>query len=72
MNEIAVFPTLTAAQRSARQLRQNGIAAEVVKVDSSRTRFGCAWGVAFPARYRAAAEEFFARSCGPREILTEE
>ncbi len=47
MRSIAVFPTLTAAERARRALAAAAIPAETVKVDSSRTRRGCSWGVAF-------------------------
>ena len=47
MRYIAVFPTITLAQKAARVLKNDGISCEVVKVDSSRTRRGCSWGVAF-------------------------
>ena len=47
MRYIAVFPTITLAQKAARVLKNDGIPCEVVKVDSSRTRRGCSWGVAF-------------------------
>ncbi len=48
MRSIAVFPTLTAAERVRRVLNAAAISAETVKVDSSRTRRGCSWGVSFP------------------------
>ena len=47
VRSIAVFPTLTAAERARRALAAAAIPAETVKVDSSRTRRGCSWGVAF-------------------------
>ncbi len=47
MRYIAVFPTLTLAQKAARVLKSENIAANVVKVDSTRTRRGCSWGVSF-------------------------
>lgn len=47
MRYIAVFPTLTRAQKAARVLKNENIAADVVKVDSTKTRRGCSWGVAF-------------------------
>lgn len=47
MRSAAIFPTFTAAERARRALSGAAIAAETVKVDSSRTRRGCTWGVAF-------------------------
>lgn len=48
MRNIAVFPTLTSAQRGCRVVASVGIPAEVVKIDSGRTQRGCSWGIAFP------------------------
>lgn len=52
VRSIAVFPTLTAAERARRALAAAAIPAETVKVDSSRTRRGCTWGVAFSSVQR--------------------
>ena len=49
VRSIAVFPTLTAAESARRALIGAAISAETVKVDSSRTRRGCSWGVSFPS-----------------------
>lgn len=73
MRYIAVFPTLTAAQRAARRLNTAAIPAEAVKVDSSRTRRGCSWGTAFPANQLDSVRVVFSNaSITAREYLPEE
>lgn len=72
MRSIAVFPTLTAAQRAQRLLSAAAIPSEVVKVDASRTRHGCSWGTAFssPLTDRAAVTLHNA-ALYPGEIIPE-
>lgn len=72
MRYIAVFPTLTLAQKASRLLRSESIAAEVVKVDSSRTRRGCSWGVAFDeSKIYSVRMAFSNNSLAEREIIKE-
>lgn len=73
MRYIAVFPTLTTAQRAARLLMSAAIPAETVKVDSSRTRRGCSWGVAFPQNQLDDVHIVMSNgSIKTREIITED
>ena len=70
MRSIAVFPTLTAAEQARRALAAAAIQSETVKVDSSRTRRGCSWGVAFPAVQLGNVMTVFANAgIKTREIL---
>lgn len=72
MRYIAVFPTLTLAQKAARVLKSENIAAEVVKVDSTRTRRGCSWGIAFDEdRLLGVRMTFSNHSIAEREIIKE-
>ncbi len=72
MRYIAVFPTLTLAQKAARVLKNEKIAADVIKVDSTRTRRGCSWGVAFDeGRLLAVRMAFSNNSVAEREIIKE-
>ncbi len=72
MRYIAVFPTLTLAQKAQRVLRSENVAAEVVKVDSSRTRRGCSWGVAFDESMMYNVRMIFSnQSIAEREIIRE-
>ncbi len=72
MRYIAVFPTLTLAQKAGRVLRSENIAAEVVKVDSSRTRRGCSWGVAFDENELFSVRMVFSnKAIAEREIIHE-
>lgn len=72
MRYIAVFPTLTLAQKAQRALRSENIAAETVKVDSSKTRRGCSWGVAFDENTLYNVRMIFSnRSIAEREIIKE-
>lgn len=72
MRYIAVFPTLTLAQKAQRALRSENVAAEVVKVDSSRTRRGCSWGVAFDEGKMYNVRMIFSnKSIAEREIIKE-
>ena len=72
MRYIAIFPTLTLAQKAARVLKGENIAAEVVKVDSTRTRRGCSWGVAFDeSRLLSVRMAFSNNSLAEREIIRE-
>ncbi len=70
VRSIAVFPTLTAAEGARRALLGAAIPAETVKVESSRTRRGCSWGVSFPTVQRFNVMTVF-ESAGikTREIL---
>lgn len=70
MRSIAVFPTPTAAEQARRALAAAAIQGETVKVDSSRTRRGCSWGVAFPAvQLRNVMTVFANAGIKTREIL---
>ena len=72
MRYIAVFPTLTLAQKAARVLKNEQIAAEVIKVDSTRTRRGCSWGVAFDESNLFGVRMAFSNnSVAEREIIKE-
>lgn len=72
MRYIAVFPTLTLAQKARRMLQSDNIAAELVKVDSTKTRHGCAWGVAFDESLLFAVRMTFSNHSIPeREIIRE-
>ena len=72
MRYIAVFPTLTLAQRAARVLKNEQIAADVIKVDSTRTRRGCSWGVAFDeSKIFSVRMAFSNNSVAEREIIKE-
>ncbi len=72
MRYIAVFPTLTLAQKAARVLKNEQIAADVVKVDSTRTRRGCSWGVAFDeSKLFSVRMAFSNNSVAEREIIKE-
>lgn len=72
MRYIAVFPTLTLAQKAARVLKSENIASEVVKVDSTRTRRGCSWGVAFnESKIYSVRMIFSNNSIAEREIIKE-
>lgn len=44
----AALGSLTYAIKAQRALAQEGISCEIVKLDSSMTRRGCAYGVEFP------------------------
>ena len=72
MRYIAVFPTLTLAQKAQRALRSENVAAETVKVDSSKTLRGCSWGVAFDEGALFSVRMIFSnRSIAEREIIKE-
>ncbi|MBO5970176.1 MAG: DUF3343 domain-containing protein [Clostridia bacterium] len=72
MRYIAVFPTLTLAQKAARVLKNEKIAADVIKVDSTRTRRGCSWGVAFDeSKLLSVRMAFSNNSVAEREIIKE-
>ena len=72
MRYIAVFPTLTQAQKAARVLKSENIAADAVKVDSTRTRRGCSWGVAFDEdRLLSVRMVLSNNSLAEREIIKE-
>ena len=72
MRYIAVFPTLTLAQKAARVLKKENIASEVVKVDSTRTRRGCSWGIAFDeSKLYGVRMAFSNNSIAEREIIKE-
>lgn len=72
MRYIAVFPTLTLAQKAGRALRNENVAADVVKVDSSKTRRGCSWGVAFDESKMYNVRMIFSnKSIAEREIIKE-
>ena len=72
MRYIAVFPTLTLAQKAARVLKKENIASEVVKVDSTRTRRGCSWGIAFDESKLYGVRMIFSNnSIAEREIIKE-
>lgn len=71
VRSIAVFPTLTAAERARRALAAAAIPAETVKVDSSRTRRGCSWGVAFSdIQLRGVMAVFGNAGIKTREIIS--
>ena len=72
MRYIAVFPTLTLAQKAVRVLKNENIASEVIKVDSTRTRRGCSWGVAFDeSKIYSGRMVFSNNSVAEREIIKE-
>ena len=72
MRYIAVFPTLTLAQKAARVLKNEKIVADVIKVDSTRTRRGCSWGVAFDeSKLLSVRMAFSNSSISEREIIKE-
>ena len=72
MRYIAVFPTLTLAQTAVRVLKSENIASEVIKVDSTRTRRGCSWGVAFDESKIFSVRMIFSNNSIPeREIIKE-
>lgn len=72
MRYVAVFPTLSSAQRGARLLSGAAIPAEAVKVDSSKTRRGCSWGVAFSEnQFNSAGAVFANAGITVREYLPE-
>ena len=72
MRYIAVFPTMTLSQKAQRVLRREGIRSEVVKVDSSLTRRGCSWGVAFDAEDLFAVRmQFSTHAINERELIRE-
>ena len=72
MRYIAVFPTLTLAQKAARVLQHEKIAADVIKVDSTRTRRGCSWGIAFDeSKLLSVRMAFSNNSVAEREIIKE-
>jgi hypothetical protein len=72
MRYIAVFPTLTLAQKAVRVLKSENIASEVVKVDSTRTRRGCSWGVAFDeGKIYSVRMAFSNNNVAEREIIKE-
>ncbi len=72
MRYIAVFPTLTLAQKAGRAIGNENLNAEVVKVDSSKTRRGCSWGVAFDEGDLYRVRMIFSnRSIAEREIIRE-
>ena len=72
MRYIAVFPTLTLAQKAARVLKNEKIAADVIKVDSTRTRRGCSWGVAFDeSKLLPVRMAFSNNAVAEREIIKE-
>lgn len=72
MRYIAVFPTLTLAQKAARVLNNEKIAADVIKVDSTRTRRGCSWGVVFDeSKIFGVRMVFSNNSIAEREIIKE-
>jgi hypothetical protein len=72
MRYIAVFPTLTLAQKAARVLKAENIPVEVVKVDCTRTRRGCSWGVAFDdSKLLGVRMTLSNNSLSEREIIKE-
>ncbi len=71
MRSAAIFPTFTAAERARRALSAAAISAETVKVDASRTRRGCTWGVAFSDSQRNNVTLVFSNAgIKTREILS--
>jgi hypothetical protein len=53
-------------------LKNEKIAADVIKVDSTRTRRGCSWGVAFDeSKLFAVRMAFSNNSVAEREIIKE-
>ena len=56
------FKTLTAAYRGRDVLRASGIMSEVVSVDPSKTRRGCAFGLLIDERRREDARRSLSRS----------
>lgn len=71
MRSAAIFPTFTAAERARRALSAAAIAAETVKVEASRTRRGCTWGVAFPSAQQRNVQVVFSNAgIKTREILS--
>lgn len=53
---IAAIKNMTGAMRARDALRRAGIEAEIVSIDASLTKRGCAYGVSFPCRMRREAE----------------
>lgn len=72
MRYIAVFPTLTLAQKAGRAIKNENLGAQVIKVDSSKTRRGCSWGVAFDESDLFRIRMIFSNhSIAEREIIHE-
>ena len=72
MDCIAVFQTITGAQRASRTLRNAKIMCDLVKVDPERTKRGCSWGVAFSANRLYDVKMIFAEKNIPvNDILYE-
>ncbi|MBQ4067502.1 MAG: DUF3343 domain-containing protein [Clostridia bacterium] len=59
---IATMKTVTAAHRAQRALAAGGIEAQVVSLDSTLTRHGCAYGISYPCKMGREAERIMARS----------
>ncbi len=47
MKYTATYRTLTLAQKAYRVLSAAGYDVSLVRVDASRSRYGCAWGIEF-------------------------
>lgn len=55
MNQcIANVGSITRAMKAQALLRENGIEAEIIKLDPAKTKRGCAYGVIFSCRERTA------------------
>lgn len=62
MMYIAAMKTMTAAQKGKRSLQKAGIQSEIVSLDASLTKNGCAYGLKFFANDVKRAEAVFQRS----------
>ncbi len=59
---IAAMKTMTAAQKGKRSLQKAGIQSEIVSLDASLTKNGCAYGLKFSQSHAQRAETIFQRS----------
>ena len=57
----AALGSLTYAIKAQRALAENGLACEIVKLDSSMTRRGCAYGVTFSCEEQRAVRSILGK-----------
>ncbi len=61
----ATIGSLTHAIKGQKLLESSGIAARIVKLDASRTRRGCSYGIEFDCREKSKTRRLFAENALP-------
>ncbi len=68
---ISALRSMTHAQKAVRILKERGVSAAVVSLDSKTSTHGCAYGVSYPCVYRTRAVQVLEESgLGYGETLT--